>query len=320
MDTLRHDIGFALRSFLRDPAFALAAVATLSLGVGAVTTLAAVVSGVLLAPLPYRQPERLVAILHGRSVSSPVSPADFDDIRRSTRSFSGMAAAQAWGANLTADGRTERVPALQVTGSLFDVLGATPLVGRAIGDADIADDARVVVLAHRLWVRRFGGDAAVVGRPVVINGEAYRVIGVMPPAFRFAPFWQTKAEAWVPLSLVDRATDRGGRSLRVFARLRDGVSIEQARAELASINERLARDWPDTNTGLTTGAMFLHEKAVGPASPSPAGGVRPGRRAAADRGGQPHDADRRADDEPPVGVCDPRRARRHRRTACCEAR
>ena len=178
-----------------------------------------------------------------------------------------MAAAQAWGANLTADGRTERVPALQVTGTLFDVLGAAPLVGRAIADADVTGDARVVVLAHRLWVRRFGSDAAVVGRPVVINGESYRVIGVMPPAFRFAPFWQTRAEAWVPLSLADRATDRGGRSLRVFARLRDGVSIDQARAELAGVNERLARDWPDTNTGLTTGAMLLQEKAVGPIRP-----------------------------------------------------
>ena len=267
MDTLRHDIGSALRSFLREPAFALAAVATLSLGVGAITTLAAVVSGVLLAPLPYRQPERLVTILHGRSVSGPVSPADFDDIRRATRSFADVAAAQAWGANLTADGRTERVPALQVTGSLFSVLGTAPLAGRVIGDADVAGDARVVVLAHRLWVRRFGSDPAAIGRPVVVNGETYRVVGVMPPAFRFAPFWQTKAEAWVPLSLVDRATDRGGRSLRVFARLRDDVSIDQARAELNGVNARLARDWPDTNTGLTTGAIFLHEKAIGPVRP-----------------------------------------------------
>lgn len=150
MDTLRHDIALAIRSLLRDRSFSFAAVATLALGVGAVTTLAAVGAGVLLAPLPYRQPDRLVAILHGRSVSAPVSPADFDDIRRTTRSFAGMAAAQAWGANLTADGRTERVPALQVTGTLFDVLGTFPFLGRTILDADTQGDARVVVVAHRL--------------------------------------------------------------------------------------------------------------------------------------------------------------------------
>jgi predicted permease len=267
LDILRHDLVLAVRSLRRDRAFTLASVTTLALGVGAITTLAAVVAGVLLAPLPYRQPERLVAILHGRSVSGPVSPADFADIRRATRSFSSMGAAQSWGANLTADGRTERVPALQVSSTLFDVLGAAPLLGRAIAAADVTADARVVVLAHRLWVRRFGGDASVVGRPVVINGETYRVVGVMPPAFRFAPFWQTKAEAWVPLSLADRAADRGGRSLRVFARLRDDVSVAQARAELAGVNDRLARDWPDTNTGLTTSAMLLQEKAVGPIRP-----------------------------------------------------
>jgi putative ABC transport system permease protein len=267
MDTLRRDVTLAIRSLLRDRAFSIASVATLALGVGAITTLAAVVAGVLLAPLPYRQPDRLLTILHGRSVSSPVSPADFDDIRRTARSFSGIAAAQAWGANLSAEGRTERVPALQVSGTLFDVLGAAPLLGRTIAEHDVTGDVRVVVLAHRLWVRRFGSDSTVVGRPVVINGESYRVIGVMPPAFRFAPFWQTRAEAWVPLSLADRAADRGGRSLRVFARLRDGVSLDQARAELAAVNDRLTRDWPDTNTGLTTGAMLLEEKAVGPIRP-----------------------------------------------------
>lgn len=267
LDTLRHDLALAFRSLVRDRTFSIAAIATLALGVGAVTTLAAVVAGVLLAPLPYHQPDRLVAVLHGRSVTSPVSPADFADIRATARSFSAMAAAQAWGANLTADGRTERVPALQVSGTLFDVLGASPLMGRVIGEADVTGDARVVVLAHGLWVRRFGKDASVIGRVVAINGEPYRVIGVMRPAFRFAPFWQTKAEAWVPLAPADRATDRGGRSLRVFARLADGVTLEHARAELAGINDRLARDWPDTNTGLTTGAMPLEEKAVGPVRP-----------------------------------------------------
>lgn len=267
MDSVRQDLGMAARALLRDRGFSIAAVATLALGVGAITTLAALVAGVLLAPLPYRDPDRLVAVLHGRSVNSPVSPADFADFRRDARSFTDMAAAQAWGANLTAGGRTERVPALQVTGTLFDVLGAPPLLGRVVTEADAAAAARVAVLAHGLWVRRFGADPGVLGRRLLINGEPHTVVGVMPPAFRFAPFWQTRAEIWVPLSLADRGADRGGRSLRVFARLRDGISLEAARAELATITDRLVRDWPDTHTGLTTGAMPLAEKALGPVRP-----------------------------------------------------
>ena len=196
-------------------------------------------------------------------MSSPVSPADFLDIQRSARSFTGMAAAQAWGANLSADGRTERVPALQVTGSLFDVLGTAPALGRTIGEADVTSGSRVLVIAHRLWVRRFGADPAVVGRRVSINGEAYQVIGVMPAPFRFAPFWQTRAEAWVPLSLGDRTTDREGRSLRVFARLGDRATLQSARAEMQALNARLAADWPGSNTGLTLGVDRLSDKATG---------------------------------------------------------
>ena len=235
MDTLRHDVALAIRSLLRDRAFSLAAVATLALGVGAITTLAAVVAGVLLAPLPYRQPDRLVAILHGRSVSSPVSPADFDDIRRATRSFSGDGRRAGVGrqphrrwahrarAGAAGDGhavrRARRCPAARphdCRTPTSPAMHASSCSPTGCGSAALA--------ATSPWS----------GAPVVINGESYRVIGVMPPAFRFAPFWQTKAEAWVPLSLADRATDRGGRSLRVFARLRDGVSLDQARAELAA--------------------------------------------------------------------------------------
>jgi putative ABC transport system permease protein len=263
LDRVVSDLRLASRSLMRDRAFSSAAIATLALGVGAITALSAIVAGVLLAPLPYKDPERLVAVLHGASVSSPVSPADFLDLRQSARSFAGMAAAQSWGANLAADGRTERVAALQVSGTLFEVLGTSPHLGRAIAETDVASESRVVVLAHRLWTRRFGADPAVIGRSVRINGEAYQVIGVMPPAFRFAPFWQTRAEAWVPLSLTSRATDREGRSLRVFARLRDGVTLEAARAEVQAINARLAADWPASNTGLTLGVERLSDKATG---------------------------------------------------------
>jgi putative ABC transport system permease protein len=267
MDRLRQTLAAALRALRHDPLHALAACATLALGVGAVTALAAVIEGVLLTPLPYRAPDRLVTVLHGPTTSSPMSPADYADYRRLATSVEGMAAAQAWGANLSADGRTERIPALQVTGTLFPLLGRPPLVGRTIGPDDEAVDARVVVLGHRTWVRRFGASPTVVGRVLRLNGEPYTVIGVMPADFRFAPFWQTRADLWVPLSLANRRDDRGGRSLRVFARLAAGVDLAGVQAELATINDRLARDWPATNTGLVTTAMRLDEKALA--------GVRP---------------------------------------------
>lgn len=267
MNGWRQDFRAAVRGLGRDRVFTVSAVLTLSLGVGAMTALAAVVAGVLLAPLPYARPDRLVAILHGRSVNAPVAPADFADIRLGARSFSEVAAAQAWGANLSAGGQTERVPALQVSGSLFRLLGVPPLSGRTVTAADADGNARVAVIAHRLWVRRFGADPSIVGRGLLVNGEPYTVIGVMPPSFRFAPFWQTRAELWVPLALADRASDRTGRSLRLFGRLADGVTLEEARAELTVINARLVRDWPGSHTGLTTGAMRLADKALGPVRP-----------------------------------------------------
>lgn len=267
MDRLRQILADALRAPRHDPLHALAATVTLALGIGAIAALTAVVDGVLLTPLPYQSPDRLVAVLHGPTTSQPMSPADYQDVRRLASSFESMAAAQAWGANLSADGRTERIPALQVTGSLFPLLGRAPLVGRTIDADDEAASARVVVLGHRTWVRRFGASPSIVGHAIVINGEPYTVIGVMPADFRFAPFWQTRTDAWVPLSLADRAADRGGRSLRVLARLAPGVTLSSARAELSTINDRLARDWPQTNTGIVTSAMTLEEKTLA--------GVRP---------------------------------------------
>lgn len=267
MDRLRQPFVEALRAIRHDPLHAAAATLTLALGVAALAALGAVAQGVLLRPLPYHQPDRLVAVLHGPAVGGPMSPADFRDYRRLATSFVDLAAAQAWGANLTAAGRTERIPALQVTGTLFALLGRAPLLGRSITAADEQRDARVAVLSHGLWARRFGGDASILGQTLLVNGEPHTVIGVMPPDFRFAPFWQTRAEIWVPLSLAGRDADRDGRSLRVFGRLREHVDLATARAELATLNDRLARDWPDSNSGLTTGAVTLEEKAVA--------GVRP---------------------------------------------
>jgi hypothetical protein len=168
VDALLHDVRYALRSLGRARGFTTATVLALTLGVGATTALFAVLWAVLLRPLPYRSPDRLVTILHGDAVSAPVSPADYLDFRQHAHSFAGMAAAQSWGANLASDGRAERIPALQVTGGLFDVLGvgaemdvpSRPETTRR-GEATRRDLARPVDTA----IRRGRGDRRT-ARPV----------------------------------------------------------------------------------------------------------------------------------------------------------
>ncbi len=264
MDAMLQDFRYAVRSLSRARAFAVASAVALALGIAATSALFSVVWAVLLKPLPYHDPDRLVAILHGEEVNSPVSPADYLDLRRAARSFASMAAAQAWSANLAGDGRAERVPALQVTPGLFHLLGVQPALGRVLigTDDDGTGDALQVVIGHTLWTRRFGADPGIVGKRVRLNGEDYQIVGVMPESFRFAPFWQTEAELWVPLDLHARRTDRPGRSLRVFARLANGVTLDAARAEIRVLNDRLVQAHPDTNRGLTTGVALLSDKAT----------------------------------------------------------
>jgi putative ABC transport system permease protein len=248
---------------VREPGFTLLAVLALALGIGATTAIFTVVDAVLLRPLAYKDPERLVVALHGPTASGPVSPADYLDYRRSVRSFERLSAAQAWGATLGGGERPERVNGLQVSADLFDLLGVAPLAGRTFvqGDDQPGRD-RVAVLSHALWQRRFARDPSVIGRAIPLDGEPYVVVGVMPPGFRFAPFWQTRAEIWVPLSLARRLDDRGGRSLRLFGRLRDGVTVSQAQAEMTGLAAGLARTYPATNTDLGITVRPLLDKVI----------------------------------------------------------
>jgi predicted permease len=262
MGELVQDLRFALRGLRRSPGFTAVAVLTLALGIGATSAIFSVVDSVLLRPLPYRDPGRIVTVLHGGNF--PVAPANYLDWRAQSRSFARSAAAQAWGATLTGRGRAELMaPALQVTADLFAVLGVGPALGRSFRPGDDQPGApATVVLGHRLWQRRFGADAAVVGQSVTLDGRAYTVIGVMPPGFEFAPFWVRNAELWTPLDLANRRDDRKGESLRVFARLAPGITPAQAQAETDAIWRRLERDHPGT-TKADVVVGSLHEKVVG---------------------------------------------------------
>ena len=263
MDTLLRDVRYSLRILIKEPGFTLLGILTLGLGIGATTAIFTVVDSVLLRPLPYKDSDRLVVAMHGPEASSPVSPADYLDYREQARSFEGLAAAQAWGGTLGGGDRPERVSGLQVSANLLEVLGVPALHGRTFVEGeDQPGRDRVAVLSYGLWQRRFGADPAIVDRDISVDGQSYSVVGVMPATFRFAPFWQTRSELWVPLTLTAKRTDRTGRSLRLFGRLRDGVSVARAHQEMTAIAARLEREYPESNTGISIAVRPLLDKVV----------------------------------------------------------
>jgi predicted permease len=265
VQTLWQDIRYGVRQLLRSPGFTAVAVLTLALGIGANTAIFSVVNAVLLRPLPYKDSDGLVVILHYGN--GPVAPANFIDWRSQNHVFQRMGAAEYWTPNLTGVDRPEQVWGLHVTSDIFPLLGVQPLLGRMfLPEEDERGREHEVILSFRAWQRLFGGDNGIIGRPVTLDGEKYTIIGVMPRDFKFAPFWATKAELWAPLPLAARAAVRSGNSLRVFARLKPGVTLEEARAEMATITSRLEEEYPGTNRDYTV--LPLKEKVVGEIRPA----------------------------------------------------
>ncbi len=265
IDTIAQDIRYGARMLVKSPGFTIAAVIALALGIGATTAILSVVDAVLLRPLPYEHPDRLVVILHHGT--DPVAPANFLDWREQSKSFAAMSAAEYWTPNLTGADKSEKLWALKLTTDMLPMLGVHPLMGRVFA-ADEGEPGRdhEVVLGYGLWQRRFAGNAKIVGTEVTLNGEAYTVVGVMPGTFRFAPFWATKSELWVPMSLASQSTQRGGNSLRIFAQLAAGVSLAQARADIAAITARLRQEYPGTNGDVRV--VPLKDRVVGDVRPA----------------------------------------------------
>jgi predicted permease len=263
METLLQDLRYALRNLAKSPTFTAIALITLALGIGANTAIFSVVNAVLLRALPYAQPDRLVVIGQNGFTSAP--PANFFDWKRDNHAFENIGAAEAWTPNLTGIDKPEQVIGLHVTSDVFPVLGVKPIMGRTfVPQEDRGGNDREVVLSYGFWQRRFSGSRDAIGQTVSLNGANYTVVGVMPKGFRFAPFWVTKAEIWAPLPLD--ATDRLRNSLRLFARLKPGVSLQQARAEMATITARLEAQFPGTNKNVTV--VPLKEQVVGDIRPA----------------------------------------------------
>ena len=265
LEQLWRDVRYGLRGMCRNPGFTAVAVIALALGIGANSAIFTAVDGILLRPLSYRDPERLVVMLnHGRG---PVAPANFADWKAQSRSFNNMGAAEYWTPDLTGSDRPEKLWALRVSADILPLLGIPPAMGRFFGPGeDQLGREFEVVIGHTLWRRQFDEDKNVLGRRIQLDNHTYTVVGVMPAGFQFAPFRATRAELWAPLALGPRASQRGGNSLRVFGRLKPGVTLEQAREEFSAITARLERQYPGTNRDQRV--VPLNERVVGEIRPA----------------------------------------------------
>jgi putative ABC transport system permease protein len=259
------DLRYAVRTLRKQPTFALAAVLTLALGIGANAAIFSVVDGALLRPLPYDHPERLVSMderLPDGTLNGGISTANFLDWRVGGTGFGAMAAVRRINMTLVSRGEPMILSGERVSAGYFDVWGTQPAIGRTFrSDEELPGHDRVVVLSHRLWVSQFGAEADVVGRTVTLNNQPFTVIGVMPEGSKFD---RTSARFWRPLAFNEEERARHVRWFSVVGRLKPGVTLQQARAEMDTIGARIARDHPETNKGWTVSIERLSDVLVGP--------------------------------------------------------
>ncbi len=260
---LGQDAAFALRQLLKVPAFTLIAVFTLALGIGATTAIFSLLNAVVLQPLPYPEPERIVYLwsLH-RGEERSTSPGNFLEFKRGVRSFERLAASQATSFNLTGDGAPERIDGSRVSAEHFDVFGVRPFLGRVFTAAEDAPGRdRVVVISYGLWRQRFGGDRGALGQTLRLNGLPHTVIGVMPDSFTLR---SNDSRLWVPLALSpEDATNYGNAYLGVRGRLRPGVSPAAVQSEIDRVSKRLKELDPGSNTDKEARIEFYMDGLLG---------------------------------------------------------
>jgi len=265
------DVRHATRALIRSPGFTLTAVLVLALGIGLNATVFSLLRGVVLRPLAYPEPHQLVRVYSSNPASGwplfSVSPADFYDWARESRSFRAMVAWSASHYAATGIGPAEQVPVVEVTGGFQAVTSVAPVRGRGFAAGEFEHGApRVAIVSHETWTARFGSDAAILGKRWILDGISYEIIGVMPPHFQF-PI-QTTA-AWVPFQTpTDVATQRGAHYLDVVGRLTDPVTLEGAESELATIAARVAKEFPRSSSNWTVDLRSFHEDVVEDARPT----------------------------------------------------
>jgi len=262
------DVRYAFRALARRPGFTAVAVITLALGIGANTAIFSVVYGVLLRPLDFPQAERLVALREANALKQPdaqIAPGNFLEWQRQNTVFSDIAAYRTVSYNLTGDGDPERLLAGRISAGLFKTLGVRPVVGRDfLAEEDQPGREKVVIIGARLWQRRFASDPGVVGRSLKLSGEDFTVVGVMPDGFRLAD--QREREIWTPIAFTENERNlHHARYTEAIARLRPGVTLDQAQAEMTAIAGRLSQEHPAANEGWTVKVAPVLDFAVGDA-------------------------------------------------------
>jgi putative ABC transport system permease protein len=272
MDQLFQDIRYALRRLASAPGFAAVVLSTLALGIGANTAIFSVVNGILVSPLPWAAPERLVAVWQdhraiGREQPEWFPPPDFIDWKTQNRTFETMAAIRGWGGALTGSGEPTRIFGVAVSHDMFSMLGVSMARGRAFApEEDVPNGPRVVVLSDGFWRQQFGGAPDIVGRTIRINDEAWEVVGVLPAEFRFP---EGSPQIYRPIQLdPNGGCGRGCYTIRVIGRLAPGVTLEQAEQDVGAIAARLAEQYPQTNSKVGAWLVPLREQLVGDVRPA----------------------------------------------------
>jgi len=265
LQQLGRDLRFALRQLCKSPGYSAVVIITLALGVGANTTVFSVVDAVMLRPLPYAQPKQLVEVASA-DASSPVvrnvSYPDFFDWREQNHSFEHLVSYDDNSYALTGTTRAVHLDAEIVSWDLLPMLGIQPELGRGFVAGEEKVGSRVVLISHSLWMSQFGGDRKIVGRTIHLGGEAFTVVGVMPPSFRF-PVDKPQNSLWTTLAVDgDALKNRGSHSMSVMGRLRFGVSVAQADQEMKAIAAQLAKQYPDTNTHNNSARVQLELRAM----------------------------------------------------------
>jgi putative ABC transport system permease protein len=267
MDTLFRDLRYGFRSLLKRPGFTAIALVALALGIGANTAIFSLVNAVVLQPLPYSDPDRLVWVwgnIRDRGNRASVAPQDFLDFRAQNKTFEQFAASLSIPVpvNLTGSGEPERLSASAVTGNYFETFGIAPALGRGFSlENERPGNDQVAILSHALWQKRFAGDPGIVNQRITLDGKSFEVIGVMAEEVKFPQ----SAELWVPLNfdVSPEMKQRRAHFIRPIGRLKPGVTLAQAQADTDAIAAQLEQQFPDTNTGWSLRLESLHERLVG---------------------------------------------------------
>ncbi len=277
METIWQDMKFGVRMLAKSPGFAVAAVLTLALGIGATTAIFSVVNAILLRPLEYQSPDQLVMVweknLQKGWLVAPASYPNFVDLRNGNNVLTDLGAFSESTFNLTGGDEPERLIGWRVSSGLFSMLGVNPSQGRVFLPEDSRPGSgRVLMISHGLWQRSFGGRTSLVGQTVALNGEPYTVVGIMPRNFKFPPTFAatvassqiaiSSADLWVPLG-DDTAPVRETRTLFMIGRLKQSMTREQAQSELNVIAKRLEQEYPAANTGMEISLVPLHTQVSG---------------------------------------------------------